>query len=111
MGAVADPGAARRDPLALHHRSGMSNHRYEITLATGLHLQDGEPVLGVVVGNALNGARERFERRCCFGGRLRHRHRSERLGRDHAMSDPADVAVLRDLSIPTIPTARLTPDG
>jgi hypothetical protein len=49
MGAVADPGAARRDPLALHHRSGMSNHRYEITLATGLHLQDGEPVLGVMV--------------------------------------------------------------
>ena len=68
MGAVADPGAARRDPLALHHRSGMSNHRYEITLATGLHLQNGEPVLGVMVGDALDGTRSSA---ACFGMALK----------------------------------------
>ena len=33
----------------------------EIALATGLHLEDGKPVLGIVEGDALDGARERFE--------------------------------------------------
>ena len=48
----------------------------EIALAPRLHLQDGEPVVGIVVGDALDSARERFERGCCLGGRLRERHRS-----------------------------------
>jgi hypothetical protein len=48
----------------------------EIALAPRLHLQDGEPIVGIVVGDALDGTRERFERRCCLGSRLRERHRS-----------------------------------
>ena len=51
----------------------------EIALSSGLHLQDGEPVLGIVVGDALDSARKRFERRCCLRSGRSEGHGSERI--------------------------------
>jgi hypothetical protein len=36
----------------------MSNYRDEVAFASGFHLEDGEPGLGVVECDALDGARE-----------------------------------------------------
>jgi hypothetical protein len=41
----------------------MSDNRNEVSLASRLHLEDGKPVLCIVVGHALDRARERFRRR------------------------------------------------
>src|SRR5205085_10217313 len=54
------------------------------SLAARLHLEDGKPVLGVVVGDALHRPGEGFDRRCGLGGRLGERHGSESILADHS---------------------------
>ena len=51
VGAVVDPFARRRDPLAGRNGCGMAHHRYDITMAARLGAQNAEAVLGVVIGD------------------------------------------------------------
>ena len=41
----------------------MADNRYEVTLATGMDLQDSEAALGIVEGDALDRAREGLQGR------------------------------------------------
>ena len=59
MGAVIDPNAARVNELPSRNRRRMSNYRDEVAFASGFHLEDGEPGLGVVECDALDRVRER----------------------------------------------------
>ena len=73
MRAVADPGPLR-DPLARAHRGGMSHHGDKVAFASRLHFQDGEPVLGIVVGDPLDGPCDRLKGRCGLSCRLKRHH-------------------------------------
>ncbi len=55
MGAVVDPVAGRRDPLAGRDRGGMADQGDQLALTTGLDPQDAKAVIGVLVGDALDG--------------------------------------------------------
>jgi hypothetical protein len=58
MGSVIDPNAARVNELPSRNRRRMSNYRDEVAFASGFHLEDGEPGLGIVERDALDRARE-----------------------------------------------------
>ena len=58
VGAVTDPDATGGDPFAGGDTWGMANHRYEVPFSTGMDLQHGEAILGIVVGDALDRACE-----------------------------------------------------
>jgi hypothetical protein len=60
---VGEPDAGRGDPLACPDAWGMADHRHEVALASGLHLQDAEARLGIVEGDAFHRARECLDRR------------------------------------------------
>src|SRR5664279_6114614 len=60
MGAVIDPFARCGDPLAGRDHRGMPNHRDEFAVATCLDPQNAETVLLIVVGDALDEARQHF---------------------------------------------------
>ena len=58
MGSVAYPNAARRDPFTSRHGRAVADHGHKIPLASRMNLQDGKAILGIVEGNAFDGARE-----------------------------------------------------
>jgi hypothetical protein len=58
MGAVVDPIAGRRDPLAGRDHGGMADQGDQLALATGLNPQDAKTIFGVLVSDALDQAGE-----------------------------------------------------
>src|SRR5262249_19833700 len=54
MSAIIRPVTRGRDPLARRNYRRMSNDRDEIAVASGLHPDDAEAVLGVLIGDAFN---------------------------------------------------------
>jgi hypothetical protein len=54
MSAVIRPVTRGRDPLTRGNHGGVANDRDEIAVASCLHPDDAETVLGVLVGDALN---------------------------------------------------------
>src|SRR5262249_5248589 len=56
VGAVVDPFAGGRDPLAGGNGGGMANHGHDVTMPTRLSTHDPKPFLGVVVGFSLDEA-------------------------------------------------------
>ena len=60
VGAIVDPFARGRDPLAGGNGCGVADHRHEITMAARLGAQNAEAILGVVVGDALDEAGQHF---------------------------------------------------
>jgi hypothetical protein len=60
MGAIVDPFACGRDPLAGGIGCGMTDHGDDITMPTRLSSQNAEAVLGVVIGDAFDKAGQHF---------------------------------------------------
>ena len=60
VGAVVDPVARRRDPLAGGDHRGVANDRHNVPMASRLGAQDAEAIFGIVIGHALNEARQNF---------------------------------------------------
>ena len=60
VGAVIHPIARRRDPLTGRNGRGVSNYRHNIPMPAHLGAQNAESVLGIVVGDALDEARQNF---------------------------------------------------
>ena len=60
MGAVVDPFARRRDPLAGGDRRRVADDGHQIAMSARLHPQNAEAVLGVVEGDPLDEAGEHF---------------------------------------------------
>ena len=60
VSAVVDPIARSRDPLTGGNACGMANHGHDITMTTRPGAQNAEAVLGIMVGDALNEARQHF---------------------------------------------------
>jgi hypothetical protein len=58
--AVVYPVARRGNPLACTNRCGVPNDRHDVAMAPRLGAQDAESVLRIVVGDALNEARQNF---------------------------------------------------
>src|SRR5262249_5206493 len=72
MGAVVDPFAGGRDPLAGGNGCDMANHGHDVTMPARPGAQNTKTILGVVVGYSLDEARQHFLGR---GFRLRpHAH-------------------------------------
>ena len=60
VGAVVDPFARGRDPLAGRNGCGMAHHGHEITMAARLGPQNAEAILGIMIGDALDEAGQHF---------------------------------------------------
>src|SRR6516162_5037660 len=60
MGAVVDPFARGRDPLAGGNGCGMANHGHDVTMPARPGAQNAKTILGVVVGYSLDEARQHF---------------------------------------------------
>ena len=60
MGAVVDPFAGGRDPLAGGNGCGMANHGHDVTMPARLGAQNAKTIFGVVVGYSLDEARQHF---------------------------------------------------
>src|SRR5262249_45635702 len=56
VGAVVDPFAGGRDPLASGNGGGMPNHGHDVTMPARLSAHDAKTVLSVVVGYSLDEA-------------------------------------------------------
>jgi hypothetical protein len=60
VGAVIHPIARRRDPLTGRNNCGVSDYCHNIPMSAHLGTQNAESVLGIVVGDALDEARQNF---------------------------------------------------
>src|SRR6516164_9362703 len=60
MGAVVNPFARGRDPLAGGNGCGMANHGHDVTMPARLGAQNAKTIFGVVVGYSLDEARQHF---------------------------------------------------
>jgi hypothetical protein len=58
VGAVIDPVAARRNPLARRDRGSMANQGDQLAVASDLNPNDAKSILSVLVGDALDQSRE-----------------------------------------------------
>ena len=58
--AVVDPVARRGNPLAGRNGCGVPNDRHDVPMAPRLSAQDAEAIFGIVIGHALNEARQNF---------------------------------------------------
>ena len=71
VGAVVDPASARLDELAGRDHRGVADDGDQVALTTGLHLQNAEPGLVVVEGDALDETGQNLNRgarpRCSVG--------------------------------------------
>ena len=63
MSPVVDPFAGGCDPLACRDRRGMPDRRHEIAMAARFDTQHAKAVLGVVISDAFDHARQHFLRR------------------------------------------------
>ena len=87
VGAVVDPASARLDELAGRDHRSVAKNCDQIALPAGLHLQNAEPVLVVMEGDALDQTGQNL----CRGAHprcLRHGHMME-IGerRRHSVDD------------------------
>ena len=60
MGAVVDPFAGGRDPLAGGNGCGIANHGDDVTMPARPGAQNAKTILGVVVGYSLDQTRQHF---------------------------------------------------
>lgn len=60
MGAVIHPLPGGRDPLAGGYGGGMADHGHDIPMSSRLGAQDAKAIFNVVVGDALDEARQNF---------------------------------------------------
>jgi hypothetical protein len=60
MSAVVDPIARGRDPLIGRNGCGVPNYGHHIPMAAHFGTQNAEPILEIVVGDALDEARQNF---------------------------------------------------
>src|SRR5215468_3322096 len=60
VGAIVDPFAGGRDPLAGGNGCDMANHGHDVTMPARPGAQNTKTILGVVVGYSLDEAREHF---------------------------------------------------
>ncbi len=60
VGAVVDPFARRGDPFAGGDGGGVPHHRDQIAVAARLDAENAEAVVAIVVGDALDKARQHF---------------------------------------------------
>jgi hypothetical protein len=60
MGAVVNPFAGSRNPLAGGNGCGVPDHGHNVTMPARLGSQDAEAVVSVVVGNALDETGQHF---------------------------------------------------
>src|SRR5262249_32993311 len=60
MGAVVNPFARGRDPLASGNGCGMANHGHDVTMPARLGAQNAKTIFGIVVGYSLDEARQHF---------------------------------------------------
>src|SRR5262249_10123165 len=60
VGAVVDPFAGGGDPLARRNGCGMANHGHDVTMPARAGAQNAKTILCVVVGDALDDARQHF---------------------------------------------------
>ena len=60
MGAVIHPLPGGRDPLAGGYGGGMADHGHDIPMPPRLGAQDAKAIFNVVVGDALDEARQNF---------------------------------------------------
>ena len=65
VGAVVDPFPCCCDPLAGGNGRGVADHRHQFPVSARLGPKDAEAVLGIVEGDALDEARQRFLGRRC----------------------------------------------
>ena len=63
VGAVIDPFARGCDPLARRNGCGMANHGHNVAMAACFGAQNAKPILGVMVGYALDESRQHFSAR------------------------------------------------
>jgi hypothetical protein len=60
MGAIVDPLAGGRDPLARANGCGITNHGYNSTMPARLGPQNAKAILGIMVGYPIDEARQHF---------------------------------------------------
>ena len=60
VGAVVDPFARGRDPLAGRNDCNVANHGHDVTMPSRPGAQNAKTILGVVVGYSLDEARQHF---------------------------------------------------
>ena len=60
VGAVVDPSAGGRDPLASRNGCSMANNGYDVTMSARPGAKNAKTILGVVVGYSLDEARQNF---------------------------------------------------
>jgi hypothetical protein len=60
VGSVVDPIARSGDPLTRGNTGGVANHGHDVTMATCLGAQNAKTIFGIVVGDALDEARQHF---------------------------------------------------
>jgi hypothetical protein len=60
VGAVVNPIARGRDPLTGRNGGGVPNYGHHVPMPAHLGAQNAEAVLGIVVGDALDEARQNF---------------------------------------------------
>ena len=60
VGAIVDPFARGRDPLAGGDRCGVADHRNEVTMAARFGAQNAEAILGIMIGDSLDQAGQHF---------------------------------------------------
>ena len=60
VGAVVDPFAGSRQPLTGGDACGMTHYGHHVAMATGPGAQNAKTILAVVVGDALDKARQNF---------------------------------------------------
>jgi len=65
IGAVVDPIARGGDPLAGRNGRRVPNHGHDIAMPSRLGPQDAEAIFGIVIGDALDEARQNFLIQCC----------------------------------------------
>ena len=62
---IHDPLAGGFQMLARRNRSRAADDRHQVLAALDLHLEDGKPILGVVVGDSFDEAGEGFGQSTC----------------------------------------------
>jgi hypothetical protein len=60
VSAVVDPIAGSRDPLTGGNACGVANHRHDVAMTTRPGTQNAKAILGIVIGYALDEARQHF---------------------------------------------------
>ena len=60
MGAVVNPAARGGDPFAGGYGGGMPDHSHDIPMPPRLGAQDAEAIFRIVIGDALDEARQNF---------------------------------------------------